>query len=161
MDWQDNLEDDEDENWVSNWDQRRRMAVAQVLCYVTYAMYVHHVYYDRHLVDQSATSLNNKKRKAPGDDVCMREFEGIRDAIKDVAEAIREGNDIIKRGQSLVYSEEEVFAELVNMGCDKNLRYKAYTFLTQDAARVRAFFGCPTNERKDFLLQMMFSPQDP
>ncbi|XP_030922744.1 uncharacterized protein LOC115949604 [Quercus lobata] len=160
MDWQDNLEDDEDENWVSNWDRRRRMAVAQVLCYVTYAMYVRHVYYDRHLVDQYATSLNNKKRKAPGDDVCTREFEGIRDAIKDVAEAIREGNDIIKRGQSLVYSEEEVFAELVNMGCDKNLRYKAYTFLTQDAARVRAFFGCPTDERKDFLLQMMFSPQD-
>lgn len=92
MDWQDNLKDDEDENGASNWDRRRRMAVAQVLCYVTYAMYIRHVYYDRHLVDQSATSLNTKKRNAPRDDVCMREFEGIRDAIKDVAEAIREGN---------------------------------------------------------------------
>ncbi|GMY27510.1 hypothetical protein FCV25MIE_22752 [Fagus crenata] len=161
MDWQENSEDDEDENWVLNWDRRRQMAVAQVLCYVIYAMYMRHAYYDRDLVDQSTTSLNGKKRKAPGDDACKREFEGIRDAIKNVAEAIREGNAIIKRGQSLVYSEEEVFAELVKMGVGKKLRYKAYTFLTEDAARVRAFFGCPIDERRNFLLHLMYSPQDP
>lgn len=106
MDWQENFEDEDDGNWLLNWDRRRRMAVAQVLCYVVFAMYMRHVDCPTHLVDQSRASLDGKKRM----------FEGIREAIKDVAEAIREGNDIIKRGQARVYSEEEVFAELVKMG---------------------------------------------
>ncbi|KAE8076984.1 hypothetical protein FH972_015598 [Carpinus fangiana] len=161
MDWQENLEDDEDENWLLNWNRRRRMAVAQVLCLVAYAMCMSHVYCHKYLIDRPAASLNSKKRKGSGDDFCMREFEGIRAAIKEVAEAIREGNAIIKKGQARVYSEEEVFSELVNMGVEQNLRYRAYTFLTEDAARVRAFFGCPIDERKKFLLQMMCCPLDP
>jgi hypothetical protein len=47
------------------------------------------------------------------------------------------------------------------MGVEQNLRYRAYTFLTEDAARVRVFFGCPIDEHKKFLLQMMCGPLDP
>lgn len=118
---------------------------------------------------QSATSLKGKKRKAPRDvcegnayqrktDVFEREFESIREAIKDVAQAIREGNVIAERGRPRVYSEQEVFTELVKIGVDVQLRYKAYTFLIANAGRVRAFFGCPAEERKEFLLQLMYSP---
>jgi hypothetical protein len=61
-----------------------------------------HVYCHKYLVDRPAASLNSKKHKGSGDDFCMREFEGKRAAIKNVAEAIREGNAIIKKGQARV-----------------------------------------------------------
>ncbi|XWS14366.1 hypothetical protein CRYUN_Cryun35bG0003100 [Craigia yunnanensis] len=115
---------------------------------------------DSEAPSQSATSLKGKKRKAPRVEVFQREFKSIREAIKDVADAIREGNVIAERGRPRVYSEQEVFAELVNIGIDTQLRYKAYTFLIANTGRVRALFGCPAEERKEFLLQMMYSSED-
>lgn len=126
---------------------------------------------DSQAPSQSATSLKGKKRKAPRDiferdivkrkkDVFEREFESIREAIKDVAEAIREGNVIAERGRPRVYSEQEVFTELVKIGVDVQLRYRAYTFLIANPGRVRAFFGCPAAERKEYLLQMMYIPPE-
>ncbi|EEF52875.1 uncharacterized protein At2g29880 [Ricinus communis] len=108
----------------------------------------------------SETSSKGQKRKAPKDDIFEREFKSIREAIKDVAEAIREGNIIAERGRLRVYSEQEVFTELVKIGVERHMRYKAYTFLIANAGRARAFFGCPSEERKEFLLQMMYSPED-
>lgn len=109
---------------------------------------------------QSATSSKGKKRKATRNFDFERELSSVRDAIKDVAAAIREGNAIAERSRPHVYSEQEVFRELVNIGVEKQLRFRAYTFLIANARRVRAFFGCPVGERKEFLLQMMYSPQD-
>lgn len=82
-------------------------------------------------------------------------FKSIREAIKDVAEAIREGNVIAERGQPRVYSEQEVFAELLNVGVEIQLHYRAYIFLIENAGRVRPLFGCPAEERKEFLLQIL------
>ncbi|KAJ4830968.1 hypothetical protein Tsubulata_049612 [Turnera subulata] len=84
---------------------------------------------------QSATSLKEKKRKASSGDAFEREFKSIREAIRDVADALREGNHIAERGRPHVYSEQEVFAELVKIGVEGNLRYKAYTFLIASAGR--------------------------
>ncbi|EXB55017.1 hypothetical protein L484_007348 [Morus notabilis] len=153
-------QEDEEEDWMINWDRRRRAAAVQVLCYVVYVLQLRHVYYSKHHVNHSATCLKGKKRNAPGDDLFRKEFESMREAISSVTEAIREGNAIAKRSRARVYSEEEVFAELVNIGVDERLRYKAYTFLTQDATRVRAFFGCPVEERKNFVLQLMYGPRN-
>lgn len=108
----------------------------------------------------SATSLKGKKRKASSVDAVERELRGIKDAIKEVARAIREGNLIAERGRPRVYSEQEVFSELVKIGVETHLRYKAYTFLVANSGRVRAFFGCPPGERREFLLHMMYSPDD-
>ena len=72
---------------------------------------------------QSATSLKGKKHKAPRVKAFQREFKSIREAIKDVAGAIREGNVIAERGRPRVYS------ELVNICIDTQLRCKAYSFL--------------------------------
>ncbi|XVE94403.1 hypothetical protein REPUB_Repub02eG0005600 [Reevesia pubescens] len=115
---------------------------------------------DSQAPSHSATSLKGIKRKAPRLEVFEREFKSIREAIKDTADAIREGNIIAERGRPRVYSEQEVFAELVNIGVDTRLRYKAYTFLIADAGRARALFGCPAEERKEFLLHMMYSSED-
>ncbi|XP_062108432.1 uncharacterized protein LOC133819247 [Humulus lupulus] len=155
-----NQEDSEEEDWMINWDRRRRTAAVQVLCSVVYALKLHHLYHSKHNVNKPPRNLKGIKRNAPRDDVCRREFERIREAIHSVAEAIREANTIAKRSQARVHSEEEVFAELVNLGVDKRLRYRAYTFLTQNASRVRAFFGCPVEERKKFLLQLMHGPHN-
>ncbi|KAF4378859.1 hypothetical protein G4B88_008329 [Cannabis sativa] len=157
---QENQEDSEEEDWMINWDRRRRTAAAQVLCSVVYALKLYHLYHSKHNVNKPQRNLTGKKRNAPGNNVCRREFESIREAIHSVAEAIREANAIAKRSQVQVYREEEVFAELVNLGVDKRLRYKAYTFLTQNASKVRAFFGCPVEERKNFLLQLMHGPHN-
>lgn len=108
----------------------------------------------------SATSSKGKKRKASRNFDFEREFASVREAIKDVAAAIREGNAIAERSRPRVYSEHEVFKELISIGIDLQLRFRAYTFLIANAGRVRAFFGCPVEERKEFLLQMMYSPQD-
>lgn len=105
---------------------------------------------DSQAPSQSATSSKGKKRKAPRNFDFSREFASIREAIKDFAAAIREGNAIAERGRPHVYSEQEVFAELVNIGIDSQLWYRAYTFLISNVGRVRAFFGCPSEERKDF-----------
>lgn len=155
-----NQEDNEEDDWMINWDRRRRTAAVQVLCYFVYALKLRHVYYSKHHLSHSATSLKGKKRDAPEDDLLKREFESMREAISSVTEAIREGNAIAKRSRARVYSEEDVFRELVNIGIDERLRYKAYNFLTQDATRVRALFGCPIEERKNFLLQLMYGPRN-
>ncbi|KAJ6931769.1 hypothetical protein NC652_015067 [Populus alba x Populus x berolinensis] len=55
----------------------------------------------------SATSLKGKKRKASSVDAVERELKGIKDAIKDVARAIREGNLIAERGRPRVYSSKK------------------------------------------------------
>jgi hypothetical protein len=93
---------------------------------------------DSQPLSQSATSFKGKKRKAPKDefeiniyqtkrDVFEREFVSIREAILGVAQAIREGNVIAERGRPCVYTEQEVFIELVEIGVDVHLRYRAYT----------------------------------
>ena len=159
MNQQENQEDNEEREWMMDWDRRRRAAAAQVLCYVVYTLKLHHVYHTKQNVDHSATSSKGKKRKAPGnDDSYQREFESIGRAISSVANAIREGNIIAKRGRARVYAEEEVFAALVKLGVNDKLRYRAYTFLTQNPSRARAFFGCPVEERLNFLMQMMCGP---
>ncbi|CAK7333043.1 unnamed protein product [Dovyalis caffra] len=157
MEGEENSKDSDEKNWCEAWDQRRRMAVAQVICYVAYAIRVYHVHYNREC-GESATSVENRKRKA-----CEweRQFEGIKEAINDVADVIREGNAVIGKTPECVYSVEQVFEELMRVGTEQPLRYTAYNFLVEDGASGRAFFGFPTDERKDFLLQKMYGPEDP
>ncbi|GAV60908.1 LOW QUALITY PROTEIN: hypothetical protein CFOL_v3_04436, partial [Cephalotus follicularis] len=148
--------DSNEENWMGNCDRRRGMAIVQVLCCVVYATYLLLVYYHRH-DDQSETSSNDKKRKASA---CEGELKRTMEAINDVAKAIREGNAIVE-GVPQIYSEEEVFAELVNLGVEEHLGYKAYIFHVEDAARVRALFDYPVEGRTDFLIQMLCGLEDP
>ncbi|KAG5515026.1 hypothetical protein RHGRI_036157 [Rhododendron griersonianum] len=82
--------------------------------------------------------------------------------INEVAAALREGNLVLhegnlalKEGQPRVYSEEEVFQELENLGVEEDLQFLAYNFITSNPGLVRAFFGCPTHRRKAWLVEKM------
>ena len=149
---------EEDKSWLEDWNRRRLTAVAQVLCYVTYAVYLRSMFYARNGRDKSENFSKGIKRKASEEADCKKQFESIREATSNVAEAIREGNAIIERSQTRFFSGAEVFAELTNIGFEKKTLYSAYIYLMEDDARVRAFFGCPAEERKNFLLQMMHAP---
>lgn len=101
------------------------------------------------IIERQKASLKGKKRKASSVDAVERELKGIKDAIKEVARAIREGYLIAERGRPRVYSEQEVFPELVRIGVETHLRYKASAFLVANSGRMKAFFGCPPWERRD------------
>ncbi|KAJ4825757.1 hypothetical protein Tsubulata_029385 [Turnera subulata] len=141
MDREENGEDGDEECWWELWDRRRLKAVVQVICHIVYAVYLSRVYCSRRC-DGKETLAKGRKRKA-----CEwgRELESIGEAIRDVAGAIREGNGIRQRARELVYSEEQVFAELVKLGVEKQLCYRAYAFLVEDHARgktrVRVIFS--------------------
>lgn len=63
MEGEENREDSDDENWWDAWGRRRRMAVAQVICYVAYAICVYHEHCNKEC-SESATSVESRKRKA-------------------------------------------------------------------------------------------------
>lgn len=87
MEGEENREDSDEENWWDAQGRRRRMAVAQVIRHVAYAICVYHEHCNKEC-SESATSVESRKPKALE---WERQFEGIRKAINDVAEAIREG----------------------------------------------------------------------
>lgn len=91
---------------------------SKFFCYVVYVLYLHLAYHRRDHANQYATSLKEKKRNPPVSDLCQIQIKSIREAINNVAEALRDGNGIVERGQACVCSEEEVFAELVDLGVD-------------------------------------------
>ena len=64
----------------------------------------------------------------------------------------------MKKGHPCCYSEDEVFSELVKIGISTNVQLDAILFLIKDPAKMRAFFGIPTNElRQQILLKMMYA----
>ncbi|EOY05567.1 Uncharacterized protein TCM_020539 [Theobroma cacao] len=98
MDKGENWEVNNEEQWMENWDRRRRMAVAQVLCYVVHAICVYHVHYRRY-INVPGKSSKCKKRKAT---MWGREFKKIRDTIKDVTEPIPEGNAVRRESTAML-----------------------------------------------------------
>ncbi|GAB2299316.1 hypothetical protein Dimus_033391 [Dionaea muscipula] len=78
-------------------------------------------------------SIKGKKRKGKLDDSAdvflKRGFEAV-------IEALREGNAILREVRPRVYSAEEVFAGLQNIGVEQPLHLKAYRFLNADAGRI-------------------------
>ncbi|KDP40120.1 hypothetical protein JCGZ_02118 [Jatropha curcas] len=152
-----NERDIEEENWWELWDRRRGTAVAQVLCYAVHAICMLRVYYHVQCTEPEM-SRKERKRKAR---TWEKQLKSVKEAIKDVSEAIKEGNAIIEKARKRIYTEREIYAELVKIGVEKNVRFAAYTFLTKDPTKVRAFFGYPVDERKEFLIQMMYGPEDP
>ncbi|PPR85819.1 hypothetical protein GOBAR_AA34873 [Gossypium barbadense] len=63
-------------------------------------------------------------------------------------------------GWRIGIGELEVLDELVNLGVEKHLLFSVYSFLVEDPSRVRAFSGFPVEEHKDFLIQMIYGPED-
>ncbi|KAH7862359.1 hypothetical protein Vadar_003688 [Vaccinium darrowii] len=97
----------------------------------------------------------------------VEQFDVFNNGIVKVAAALREGNRVLhegnlalKEGQPRIHSEEEVFKELENTGVEEDLQFLAYNFITSNPGLVRAFFGCPSDRRKAWLLQKMQASSD-
>ncbi|GAB2257865.1 hypothetical protein Droror1_Dr00014025 [Drosera rotundifolia] len=105
-----------------------------------------------HASKQGEGSSKGKKHKGKLDDsvdvFLKRGFETI-------TEALKEDNAILTEVRPRVYSTEEVFAGLQNIGVEQPLLLKAYRFLNTNAGRVREFFGCPTEFRITLLEDIM------
>uniref|UniRef100_A0A803N8A1 Uncharacterized protein n=1 Tax=Chenopodium quinoa TaxID=63459 RepID=A0A803N8A1_CHEQI len=99
------------------------------------------------------SSSKGKKRKgSPDDDY---EIQVLKEGLDSVAEARREGNSILKQIYPRVFSRDEIFEEILNLGVEESQQLKAYRFFNANETRVREFFGCPQRIRKAFLIQMM------
>ncbi|GAB2231283.1 hypothetical protein Droror1_Dr00027572 [Drosera rotundifolia] len=101
---------------------------------------------------QIKCSSKGKKRKGKLDD-SVDVF--LKTGFETITEALKEGNSILREVRPRVYSAEEVFAGLQNIGVEQPLLLKAYRFLNADARGVREFFGCPTEFRTTLLEDMM------
>ncbi|XP_074272090.1 uncharacterized protein LOC141595996 [Silene latifolia] len=106
----------------------------------------------------SADSKKGKKRKAT-EDVLREEISIIKQGLDNVAQALREGNEVIEKGRPRVYTSQEVFEELSRMELDQITRRKAYRFLSAKQTRVRELFGSPPEERKEYLIEMMIDDE--
>ncbi|XP_021733982.1 uncharacterized protein At2g29880-like [Chenopodium quinoa] len=67
------------------------------------------------------SSSKGKKRKgSPDDDY---EIQVLKEGLDSVAEAIREGNSILKQIRPRVYSSDEIFEEIVNLGVEESKQF--------------------------------------
>ncbi|XP_010666659.2 uncharacterized protein LOC104883794 isoform X1 [Beta vulgaris subsp. vulgaris] len=102
---------------------------------------------------KSESSSKGKKRKEISEE--DYEIKILKQGLDSVADAIREGNSILKQICPRVYSSDEIYEEIVSIGVEESKQFKAYRYLNANDTRVKEFFGCPKNFRKAFLIQMM------
>ena len=123
---------------------------------------------------QSGTSSKGSKRKTPMVDVFERQVEVINLGINGVAEAIKEGNRIAEKGLVIVekqiaiverarlrvYSDDEIYDELMKIGVPEHLQLETFLFLLKHPTHKRAFFGVPSEHRLELLYKLMYGQND-
>ncbi|KAK9740429.1 hypothetical protein RND81_03G034500 [Saponaria officinalis] len=94
-------------------------------------------------------SANSKKGKRKVvEDFLREEISTIKQGLDNVAQALREGS-------LRIYTSHEIFEELSRMEFDQVTHRKAYRFLNAKQGRVRELFGCPLDDCKEYLMEMM------
>ncbi|CAA0829495.1 Unknown protein [Striga hermonthica] len=112
--------------------------------------------------NSGATSKKRKKEDAMKDKAS--EFEIIKGAIDNVANALREGNELFKDmycHKVPPISGEATWTLLKECGFDNNLLTDIYCFLMRDIDKLRCVVQCPPEARKDVIMRMMFGPSNP
>ena len=121
--------------------------------------------YFESLSPQCNSQVNNTtksvKRKISMIESLDKYAENLQSGLTSVADALREGNIIAERGRPHIYSEEEVYAELLNIEVPEHLQLDAFLFLIKSAAKIRAFFAVPRERRYELLLKLMFPGGQP
>ncbi|KAK1563637.1 hypothetical protein Q3G72_030491 [Acer saccharum] len=105
---------------------------------------------------QPAIASKGIKRKASMLESLDKYLENVQSGMNNVADAIREGNKIIERGQPHRHLEQEVYDELINIGVPEELQLDAYLFLIDSESKKRAFFAVPSERRYELLLKLMY-----
>lgn len=114
------------------------------------------------------SSKGGSKRKLSIMNSFDKHVEVLDSSIKNVVEAIREGNIIAEKGITIfekgrpgLYSEEEIYAVLVSIGTLDHLLLDALLFLGKSQSKVRALFAFPRERRLEMLLKMMCPTNEP
>ncbi|KAK0583663.1 hypothetical protein LWI29_001157 [Acer saccharum] len=84
---------------------------------------------------QAAIASKGIKRKASMLESLDKYLENVQSGMNNVADAIREGNKIIERGQPHRHLEQEVYDELINIGVPEELQLDAYLFLIDSESK--------------------------
>ncbi|KAK9725386.1 hypothetical protein RND81_05G140300 [Saponaria officinalis] len=105
--------------------------------------------------DSKDSADSKKAKRKTTQDILHEEISIIKEGLDNVAQALREGNEVLENGRPQVYRPQEVFEELSRMELDSLTRRKAYRFLNAKQTRVRELFRCPLDERKEYLMEMM------
>ncbi|XP_059638244.1 uncharacterized protein LOC132280134 [Cornus florida] len=114
-------------------------------------------------------SSKGTKRKGLMVGLFGKEIEVIGSGINKVAETIEKRNLVAERGLEIAakivaiaekaradyHSDEEVFAELVNIGVPDCIQLDAFLFLLKCSQHKSAFFGVPSERRLELLYKMM------
>ena len=109
-------------------------------------------------------STRNQESKTKRSKKCKdeSEVEGIKVALQDIAEALRESTAAYERvQQKLPISEAEIWKLLEDLTIESHLFSRAYLYLLDHPERIRAVIGCPEEKRKELLLEMVCGPNGP
>ena len=86
----------------------------------------------------------------------------IKEAILDVAQAMREGNAMYGRAKhSLPVTEEQVWALVEGLNFEELMLSDAYLHLIPNPGKLRAVLGCPWEKRKQMITRLVFGNSGP
>ncbi|KAF7824796.1 proline-rich receptor-like protein kinase PERK8 [Senna tora] len=92
----------------------------------------------------------------------IKEIEGIKEALLEIAQAIREWNAMYEKvNQKLPISEAEVWKLLEDLKIEDQLFNYCYLYLIDHPNMVGGLIGCPNDKRKELLLLMVFGSSNP
>ncbi|KAF7840319.1 Myb/SANT-like DNA-binding domain protein [Senna tora] len=104
----------------------------------------------------------NSSKKNKKTNKCDQETERVGKALEDIAQAIKDGNTIFEKVmQKNPISEAEVWKLLKDLNIDADLIGSVYLHLVENPDKLRALIGLPDENRKAFLLQIVFGSSNP
>ncbi|KAF7810418.1 putative nuclease HARBI1 isoform X1 [Senna tora] len=104
----------------------------------------------------------NSSKKNKNTNKCDKETERVGKALEDIAQAIKDGNTIFEKVmQKNPISEAEVWKLLKDLNIDAQLIGSVYLYLVENPHKLRALIGLPNENRKAFLLQIVFASSNP
>ncbi|KAK9671719.1 hypothetical protein RND81_12G049900 [Saponaria officinalis] len=87
--------------------------------------------------DSKESADSKKAKRKTTQDILREEMSIIKEGLDNVAQGLREGNEVLENGRPQVYRPQEVFEELSRLELDSLTRRKAYHFLNAKQTRVR------------------------
>ncbi|XP_054820473.1 uncharacterized protein LOC129319433 [Prosopis cineraria] len=109
-----------------------------------------------HSPEVNSANNNKSKQGLTLKEKELEHFARIEGAMLEVANAIKEGNAIIKEKYFLPISGEKALKMIEESGCDINKISDIYCFLMNDLTKLRVVIVCPLRARKQIIMKMFF-----
>ncbi|XP_045810549.1 uncharacterized protein LOC123904991 [Trifolium pratense] len=159
---------------INRWFDLRRRAVAQLMCAIVY-LYVNLEGFDAPHFDftvpetQSldpspiASGSKKKKLKVAKNKESNNEMIEMKESMNMVAEALREGNEIMRERQKYdlpPISGQETWNLIEGCGCEAASLPEIYCAVMNDVNKLRMILQCPLEARKAVIMQLVFGLSD-